>query len=131
SVTWSTMIVILLGAVGRYSYDRLLLINAVGSALAMVAFRQALRWPRPTGALSPWAHVPAGVVAFGMWWYFPLAESIIGSRDPGTYINEGVQIAQRGELVLTDPVVSSVPPPMRDLFFPWHGTDLYYGLRFV
>ena len=46
-------------------------------------------------------------------------------------MNEGIQIAQRGALVFRDPVVSSVPPFARDLFFPSHQRHDYYGTRFM
>ena len=39
----------------------------------------------------------------------PPAEYIVGGRDPGVYMNEGIQIAQRGTLVIEDPVLASVP----------------------
>ncbi len=63
--------------------------------------------------------------------FFPSAEYVIGGKDPGTYINEGIQIAQRGSLVIRDPVVAAVPPPVRDLFFPRHADQAYYGNRFM
>ena len=44
----------------------------------------------------------------------------MGGKDPGVYINEGIQIAQRGTFVYEDPVVASVPAFARDLFFPSH-----------
>lgn len=131
SVVWSTTVVVLLALLGRYSFDRLLILNALIAVVAAVAGRQHLRLPRPLGRLSWDALVPAGLVVLGLWLYLPPAEYVIGGRDPGTYVNEGIQIAQRGQLVLTDPIVASVPPPFRDLFFPAHGTDTYYGLRFV
>ena len=67
----------------------------------------------------------------GLWRFFPSSEYIIGGKDPGTYMNEGIQIAQRGALVFRDPVVSSVPPFARDLFFPSHQRHDYYGTRFM
>ena len=47
----------------------------------------------------------------------PPAEYIVGGRDPGVYMNEGIQIAQRGTLVIEDPVLASVPLEFRGLFF--------------
>ena len=67
----------------------------------------------------------------GLWRFFPPSEYIIGGKDPGTYMNEGIQIAQRGALVFRDPVVASVPPFARDLFFPSHQRHDYYGTRFM
>jgi hypothetical protein len=75
--------------------------------------------------------VPIALIACGAFLYFPPSEYIIGGKDPGTYINEGVQIAQRGEILVHDPDVSSVPDEFRDLFFPSHHQSTYYGLRFM
>ena len=47
----------------------------------------------------------------------PAAEYVIGGRDPGVYISEGIQIAQRQSLVTTDSVAAAVPASARDLFF--------------
>ena len=39
---------------------------------------------------------------------------VLGGKDPGGYVNEGVQIAQRGALVAADPVIAAVPAEFRD-----------------
>ena len=131
SVLWSVLVVLLLALLARYSFERLLFVNAIVSAVVVLGARQHLRFPAPVNRWSWAALAPAGLVALGLWLYFLLAEYVIGGRDPGTYVNEGIQIAQRGRLVLADTVVSSVPPPFRDLFFPSHRNPFYYGLRFV
>lgn len=131
SVVWSTTLTVLLASVDRYSFERLLAINGVVCLLTVVAARQHLLLPRPLGRISRAALVPAAVVALGCWLYFPPSEYIIGGKDPGTYINEGIQIAQRGQAVIRDPLVAEVPAPFRDLFFPAHGQDTYYSLRFM
>ena len=81
--------------------------------------------------------VPLLLVALGLWRFSPPAEYIMGGKDPGVYVNEGIQIAQRGTLVVRDPVVADLPPFARDLFLPRH-TDLdgslrtdYYSTRFM
>jgi len=131
SAVWSTGIVLALAALELYSFPWLLTINAGVSLAILAAGRRRLRLgraaPRPTWTMA----VPAGIVVLGSWMYFPASEYIIGGRDPGVYVNEGVQIAQRGALVVTDPVIASVPAVFRDLFFPSHNNPDYYGLRFV
>ena len=67
----------------------------------------------------------------GSWLYFPPSEYIIGGKDPGTYINEGIQIAQRGQVIVRDPDMAARARAVRDLFFPSHQQDTYYGLRFM
>src|SRR5207244_3216770 len=52
------------------------------------------------------------------WRFFPPSEYVIGGKDPGVYLNSGIQIAQRGALVIHEPVVAAVPAFARDLFFP-------------
>jgi hypothetical protein len=55
----------------------------------------------------------------------------MGGKDPGVYLNEGVQIAQRGALVPRDPAIASLPARFRDLFFPSHKRSTHYGQRFM
>ena len=97
----------------------------------LVAFRTRLVYGGTAVRVGASAIVPLGLVIIGALLYFPSAEYVIGGKDPGTYINEGVQLAQRGSLIPSDSVVSSVPAASRDLFFPWHKTRNYYGLRFM
>ena len=79
------------------------------------------------------AAIPAVLVALATWMYFavPPAEWVLGGRDPGVYMNEGIQIAQRRSLMTTDPLVAAVPPEARDLFFPAHDSASYYSMRFM
>lgn len=127
----SVMLTLGLALLGWYRFDRLLLILATLSGLLAILCRGRLRLgpeaPRPgLGAL-----VPVAIVAGGLWLYGAPAEYVLGGKDPGGYVNEGVQIAQRGALVAPDPVIASVPAEFRDLVLPSHGTPSYYGSRFM
>ena len=88
-----------LAALGQYSFGRLLTLNAMVSTLIVLAWRGRLRYaskaPRPNWS----AVLPIALVAIGLWMYSPTAEYVIGGKDPGTLLNEGVQIAQRGQMV--------------------------------
>src|SRR6185503_13921442 len=64
------------------------------------------------------ACLPLALAVLGGWRFLPPSEYIIGGKDPGVYVNSGIQIAQRGALVVRDPVVAGVPAFARDLFFP-------------
>ena len=136
SLTISLSLVLALAAAGRYSLFRVVIINAVLIVVAVAIWRGRLR-------LRPARHVSFGalaVIALAIFCYArfsPAAEYVMGGKDPGTYINEGIQIAQRGSLFITEPTVASVPPFARELFFPRHlqadgapRTD-YYGIRFM
>lgn len=131
SLAWSCALVVALAAAGLYRFGLLLAINAMVSILVAVAARGSLLYrgtaPRP----GAWAVVPVLVAAAGVVLFFPPSEYVMGGKDPGTYMNEGIQIAQRGSLVVEDPVVASVPRSYRDLFFPSHHNPTYYGLRFM
>jgi hypothetical protein len=127
----SVMLTLGLAAFGWYRFERLLLIEAGLVGALVVACRGRLRLgpdaPRPgLGAL-----VPAVIVIGGLWLYGLPAEYVLGGKDPGGYVNEGVQIAQRGALVAPDPVIASVPAEFRDLVLPSHNTPSYYGSRFM
>ena len=80
--------------------------------------------------MSLTAAIPVLLIGLGMVRFFPPAEYVIGGKDPGVYMNEGIQIAQRGGLVIPDPVVAAVPPFARPLFFPPYG-QAYDSLRFM
>jgi hypothetical protein len=131
SAALSVSVVILLAIAGYYTLPRLLLINGgIAGATALLGRRHLLyaNTARPPG----WsALLAAGVVGVGVWLSIPPAEYVIGGRDPGVYFNEGIRIAQRGTLIVEDPVVLAVPPAARDLFFPSHRSRFYYGLRFM
>jgi 4-amino-4-deoxy-L-arabinose transferase-like glycosyltransferase len=131
SVSWSLAVVIALAALDRYNLDRLLATNGVLCGLTLAAFRTRLGYMGGATPVSRTALIPVGLIAIGAILYFPSSEYIIGGKDPGTYINEGVQIAQTGSLLPNDSLVSSVPAASRDLFFPWHKSRYYYGLRFM
>ena len=85
------------------------------------------------GAARPdlWTAAPIGLVALSLWSFPPPAEYVLGGKDPGVYFNAGVQIAQRGRLVVHDPLVASLPASSRDLFFPQHVGQAYYSTRFM
>jgi hypothetical protein len=131
SVALSLSVVLALASLGRYSFERLLIVDAtVGmTAAALARFRLRLG---PAAARPGWeALIPLALLALAVLRFFPTSEYIIGGKDPGVYVNEGVQIAQRGALAAPDPVVASVPNFARDLFFPSeHRTDYYSG-RFM
>ena len=122
--------VLALAASGRYSFERLLVVDALASRPASPAPRgsgcgSVRAAPRPdvVGAACRWRSL-----LLGAWRFFPPSEYIIGGKDPGVYMNEGVQIAQRGALVVTR---SGRRPPSRpfarDLFFPSRQRRDYYS----
>ena len=131
SLAVSLSFVLFLAAFHRYSFQRLLAADAAVAAAAAALARGRLRFgaaARPPGLA---AVIPLALVLLGGWRFFPPSEYIIGGKDPGTYMNEGIQIAQQGAFVVRDPVVASVPAFARDLFFPSHQRQDYYGLRFM
>jgi len=130
SVAWSSIVAFGLAAAHRYSIGRLLTADAALALVLLVAYRGRLRMPsapRPTVAIL----VPIAVVGLCAWLFFPPAEYIVGGKDPGVYINEGVQIGQRGALITHDALVAAIPPPFRNLFYPPYGHEAYYSLRFM
>jgi hypothetical protein len=128
----SSIVGLSLAAAGSYTLDRLLWINAAIS-LAILAFggrRLLLESP----ARARWTLIlPLCLVLLGVRLYslVPPSEYVMGGRDPGVYMNEGIQIAQRGALVIEDETVRSVPAQYRDLFFPSSGDPNYYSNRFM
>ncbi len=131
SVAWSVMLVLALSGLGAYSFERLLWING-GLAVAIVALGNRRLGYEGNATRPGWsALVPIAVVVAGAWQLLPPAEYVMGGKDPGVYVNEGIQIAQRGTFIYHDPVVASVPAPFRDLFFPKGPFEEYYAQRFM
>ncbi len=130
SVSLSCMVTLGLASVGWYRYGRLLGVNAGLSAAALLIWRRQL-FARGAARPTLTAIVPVALVALCLWRYGPPAEYVMGGKDPGAYMNTGIQIAQRGALAVADPVVSSIPTAFRDLFFPSHGQETYYSVRFM
>ena len=116
SAAISLTLVLGLAALHRYSFSRLLIADG---AIAVVL--TALSWRRPRVGSAwpgPTALIPIALAVFAAIHFGPPSEYIIGGKDPGVYVNSGIQIAQRGTFVYHDPVVAAVPPFARDLFLP-------------
>lgn len=131
SVAVSLSVVLALAAAHRYSFGRLLTADLAVTAVAAAAAGGRLRLGSAGRRAGLTVLVPIAIVALGAWRFFPSSEYVIGGKDPGTYVNEGIQVAQRGALVVRDPVVAAVPPFARDLFFPSHQRQDYYSTRFM
>lgn len=131
SVSWTLTIVLALAALGRYAFDRLLWINASLVIALLVSTRGRLLY-RGTAAPPRWTVVlPIVLLALAGWRFFPVSEYVIGGKDPGVYINEGIQIAQRGTLTIHDTAIEQVPAFARDLFFPSEHKAEYYSAGFM
>lgn len=130
SLAVSLSAVLALAVWHRYSFTRLLVADLTFAAAAAAAARFRLRL---AGAkrIGWTALLPLALVLLGCWRFFPTAEYIIGGKDPGGYVNEGVQIAQRGAILIQDATVRAVPPFARDLFFPSYKRPDYYSLLFM
>jgi hypothetical protein len=131
SIAWSLAVVLALAFLARYRFERLLLINAAVSALMALAFRSRLSFAGRAAPVTWTALLPLLLVALGTWLFQPPAEYVMGGKDPGVYINEGIQIAQRGAIVIEDSTIAELPAQFRDLFFPSHDMRTYYGTRFM
>jgi hypothetical protein len=131
SIALSLAVVLALASLGRYTFERLLIVD-LGTATALASLARFRLRLGSTAARPGWeALIPIALLFLATWRFFPSSEYIIGGKDPGVYINEGVQIAQRGALSAPDPAIASVPNFARDLFFPSeHRTDYYSG-RFM
>jgi hypothetical protein len=130
SLAWSSMVALALAAAHRYSIGRLLVANAALTGAIVAVYRGRLRLhgaPRPTIS----GLVPIALIGLCAYLFYPPAEYIIGGKDPGVYINEGIQIGQRGALITRDALIAAVPAPFRGLFYPPYGNATYYSVRFM
>lgn len=131
SIITASCVALALAAFGEYSFRRLLIAEGAVAVGAAVLSGRRLRLSEPARRLTWTALIPLSLVLLGAYLYSPTAEYVIGGKDPGTYMNEGIQIAQRGSLTIVDPLVAAVPQATRDLFFPSHDNPTYYGTRFM
>ncbi len=135
STASALVIVLSLASVGRYRFEYLLTAQFILALVPGVIWRGRLR---VSGAPPPGLSIaiPLVLVVLGAFRFLPGAEYIIAGKDPGTYVNEGVQIAQTGTYIIHDATVEKVPASTRELFFPRHTLDGqpradYYGTRFM
>jgi len=108
SLVISLSVVLGLAGFHRYTFGRLMLADIAAVALSAVIARGRLRLGTPARRVTWTAIVPVVLVALAVSRFFPPSEYIIGGKDPGVYMNEGIQVAQRGALVFRDPVVATV-----------------------
>lgn len=130
SLAVSLTVALALAAAHRYSFERLIVADSgvTGAVILLSRFRLRLGSAARPG---PLVLIPIALVIVGIWRFFPASEYIIGGKDPGVYMNEGVQIAQRGSLVVRDPTLLDVPAFARDLFYPSYQNPSYYSVRFM
>lgn len=135
STACALVIALSLAAFGRYSFERLVAGQLILAMVPVILWRGRLRLtdaPRPGLSIA----IPLVLVSIGIVRFFPGAEYIIAGKDPGTYVNEAIQIAQTGSYVIHDATVAKIPASTRDLFFPRHTLNGqpradYYGNRFM
>jgi hypothetical protein len=130
SAAWSLAVAFVLALLHVYTSQRLLAANAVLTALIAVIWRHRLRYDAPAPP-TRWALVPLAIGLGALWLYQPPSEYVIGGKDPGVYVNAGVQIAQGGSLVFHDSTAAGLPVAMRPLFFPQYMDQPYYSPRFM
>jgi hypothetical protein len=75
--------------------------------------------------------VPVAIAALGASLYFPSFEYVMGGKDPGVYVNAGVQIAKRGALDIDDELMASIPAELTSLFFRPATEREPYPMRFM
>jgi hypothetical protein len=130
STSWSLGVAFAMALLHVYTSQRLLAANACLVLVVGIVWRQRLRYDRPA-APTRWALLPLAIGVGALWLYQPPSEYIIGGKDPGVYVNAGVQIAQGGSIVFRDPTAAGLPVAMRPLFFPQHMEQPYYSPRFM
>ena len=131
SIAWSLSIVLGLAAIGEYKFNLLLGINAAFTLAMLLISGRRLKYLAPARRPSWTMVLPVGLIILGVWRFFPVSEYIIGGKDPGAYVNEGIQIAQRGTLVITDHAIAAVPPFALDLFYRSEYREEYFSPAFM
>ena len=135
SCTITTLVALALAAAGAYTLGRVLAADVALAALLLAAARGRIRY-EPAAARPAWtAAMPAALIMMGAYLFFPSSEYVMGGKDPGTYMNEGIQIGQHGSLMIHDAALAAVPEEFRPIFLTstQEGADLgvYQGVRFM
>jgi hypothetical protein len=120
-----------LAAVGRFSLNRLLICDAAVCLLALVVGRRRLLFGGTASRPGWTVIIPLALILGGIAQFFPPSEYVIGGKDPGVYVNEGIAIAQRGSLLIHDAAIAAIPPADRSLFIPPYPDQAYYSVRFM
>lgn len=131
SVAWSSIVALAMAAASRYTFGGLLVANGLVSAAALAVWRDRLLYRGSAAPPGPGLALPLALAGIGLALFFPVSELIIGGKDPGVYVNEGLAIAKQGGFVIRDPLVAAIPTAARDLFFPVYQDRWYHSLRFM
>ncbi len=132
SLAWSISVVLALAALDAYRFDRLLMANGALVVGCAIGARARLGYSGSAARMGATALVPIALLVFAGLRFFPSSEYIIGGKDPGGYVNEGVLIAKRGSLVIYEAEVAALPAAVRTpLFFNSHGLLEYFDNRFM
>lgn len=107
---------LLLAELGSFSAASTAMVVAGLTTIVAAGFRRRLRLRAGAFVFSEWL-VPAAMLSFTIAVYYPPFEHVLGGRDPGIYVNTGFHLARDGTLVYTDPLVTSIPPEDRALFY--------------
>jgi hypothetical protein len=128
SVTGSLIVALTLAALHRYDLTRSIASALLPALPVKVNCGKRFANATPPGAT---AIAPIALLALVCWLHPPPAEYIVGGKDPGVYVNAGIQIAQRGSLIAVDETARSVPAESRSVFFPQYVGQPYYSPRFM
>jgi len=135
SCALTTFVALALAAADAYTFRRLLAADGAIAALLVVGARGRLAYG-PAAARPSWAAaLPVALIALGLFLFFPPSEYVMGGKDPGVYMNQGIQIGQHGSLMIHDPTVAALPEEFRPMFLSGvpagPGQDTHQGLRFM
>jgi len=117
SVMASAWLGLVLAEAGRFSLVTAAAHLAAAALVTAIAFRARLglpvRRPRSWADMAP----AAAVLALAFLLQARPSEYVVGGRDPGAYVAAMATIGRTGGIVVTDPVVLSIPPEDVELFY--------------
>ena len=134
SAALSSIVALSLAVAGSYALERVLWLNGAVCLGVALGWRSRLRLGSEARGPGRTAAAPLALVvlAAGLFFFVPPSEYVNGGRDPAVYFNAGIGIAQGGSVVIDDPLVRTIPPEYRELFFrPQPPAAAFDSLRFL
>jgi hypothetical protein len=110
-VSWAGFV---LAEAGYFSLTALCLFTGIFCLVAAAVGKPGVKFPRPSRGLRTLAVLLLVALSFAL--FFRPFEWVVGGRDPGVYVNTGVNIARTGSIIIHSEILAEAPSDVKPLF---------------